>query len=88
VELKFFCKLSLVWHGSFDGMLWSQNRAVKNGNEDDGHKGVSSGELGRIHGQGDTRKRVRGRDGNGSFGRLFGIKFELDFHCRGLEDGQ
>jgi hypothetical protein len=31
-------------------------------------------------------KCVRSRNGNSGFGGLVGIKFKLDFHCRGPEE--
>ncbi len=37
-------------HGSLNGMLWGWTRAVENGNDGDGCKGIGSGELGQIRG--------------------------------------
>jgi hypothetical protein len=44
--------------------------------------GVGSGKLGGIAVFGHTTERVRGYDGHGGASSFFGIKFELDFHCR------
>ncbi len=35
----------------------------------------------------DLAKFIQGRNGNGGFGCLVGIKFELDFHCQGQQKG-
>ena len=44
--------------------------------------GIGSGKLGGIAVFGDMAERIRGCDGHGGASSFFGIKFELDFHCR------
>jgi hypothetical protein len=44
---------------------------------------VGKGKLRVLSAFGDLAKSAQGRDGNGGFGCLVGIKFELDFHCWG-----
>jgi hypothetical protein len=56
---------------------------IENCDDDDQSKCVESIKLGELGDCRDTTASVCGHDGNGGSSSLFGIKFELDFHCWG-----
>jgi hypothetical protein len=69
-------------HGDLVGFCRGRVGAVKNRDDDAQGDGVGSGKLGGIAVFGDTAERVCSCDGRGGVSSFFGIKFELDFHCR------
>ncbi len=66
----------------------SQTGAVKDCNDDNEGNCIGKGKL-RILGEfGDSSESIGSCDGNGGFGRLFGVQFELDFHLRVSKKGR
>ncbi len=61
--------------------------AVEDCNDDDQGDGVDKGKLRVLGTFRNTSKCVGSCKGNGGSGSLIGIKFELDFHCRGEQGG-
>ena len=57
--------------------------AIEDRNDNDQSECISSGELGRFGGFGYAGESVSAGDGHGGFRGFFGVKLELDFHCRG-----
>ncbi len=55
---------------------------VDDRNNDDEGEGVDSSELVGFGAFGDTAEPVRSSNGHSGLGGVFGVKFELDFHCR------
>jgi hypothetical protein len=68
---------------SLGGFCWGRAGAVENCDDDDQSKCIGCSKLGELGACRDTTEPVGGRNGNGGSGSLFGIKFKLDFHCRG-----
>ncbi len=52
-------------------------------NDDDEGEGVDSSKPIGFGAFGDTAEPVRRSDGHSGLGGFFGVKLELDFHCRG-----
>jgi hypothetical protein len=69
-------------HGKLIGFCRGRAGAVKDRDDDNQGNGIVSGKLGGIAVFGDTVERLRGCDGHSGASSFFGIKFELDFHCR------
>ncbi len=69
-------------HGELVGFCRVRVGAVNDCNDDDQGDGVGSSKLGGIAVFGDMVEHVHGCDGHGGASSFFGIKFELDFHCR------
>jgi hypothetical protein len=61
--------------------------AVEDRDDDDQSNGVGKGELRVLGAFGNPSKCIGSTDGNGGFGSLIGIKFELDFHCHEEQGG-
>jgi hypothetical protein len=61
--------------------------AIKDCNDVDEGNHIGKGKL-RVPGAfGDSSKSVGSHDGNGGFGRLVCVQFELDFHFRASKKG-
>ncbi len=54
--------------------------AIKDCNDDDEGNRISKGKLRVLGAFGDSSESVGSHDGNGGFGCLFRVQFELDFH--------
>jgi hypothetical protein len=65
-----------------DGFLWDQAGSVDNCHNDNEGEGVGSSKLVGFGAFRDTAEPVRSYDGHGGLCGFFGVKFELDFHCR------
>ncbi len=65
------------------GRAWD----VEDRDDDNQHKSVGSGELGRVGVYRDTAEDVCVSDGDCGTGGFVSIKLELDFHCRGRWGG-
>ena len=61
--------------------------SVDDPHDDNEGNGVSSGKLVGFGAFGDTAEPIRSCDGYHSLCGFFGIKFELDFHCRAVMSG-
>ena len=61
--------------------------SVDDCNDYDEGKGVGSSKLVELGAFGDTTEPVRSCDGYSSHHSFFGVKFELDFHCRAAMGG-
>ncbi len=62
--------------------------AVKDCNDDNESKCIGKGKLRALGAFGDLCKSVGSCNGNGGFGRLFHVQFELDFHFCASKKGQ
>jgi hypothetical protein len=81
------CQLTPSSRGSNLLGFWSRSGAIEDCNDDNEGNRVDKGKLRVLGAFGDLAEWVQGRDGNGGFGCLAGIKFELDFYCRGHQKG-
>jgi len=70
-------------HGGLRGFFGGWAGAVEDHNDNDQRECVGSSELGGFGGFGDAGESVSAGDCHGGFRGFFGVKLELDFHCRG-----
>ncbi len=68
-------------HG-LDGFAWDRAGSVDDRDDDDEGEGVDSSKLVGFGAFGDTAEPIRHSDGHSGLGGFFGVKLELDFHCR------
>ena len=62
-------------------------RAKEYCNNDDQRKCVGSSKLGEFGAFRDPAEPISSGDGNGGLHGFFGVKLELDFHCRAAMGG-
>ncbi len=76
--------------GRHVGLLCFRGRvgAVKDCNDGDEGNCIGGGKLRVLGAFGDLSMSVGSRDGNGGFGRLFRVKFKLDFHFLASKKGR
>ncbi len=67
-----------------DGFAWDRAGSVDDRADDDEGKGVDSSKLVGFGAFGDTAEPVRHSNGHSGLGGFFGVKLELDFHCRAV----
>ena len=65
-----------------DGFAWDQAGSVDDCDDDDEGEGIDNRELVGFGAFGDMAEPVRRSDGHSGLGGFFGVKLELDFHCR------
>ena len=70
-----------------DGFLWDRAGSVDDRDDDDEGKGVGSSKLVGFGAFGDTAEPVCSCNGHGGLRGFFGVKLELDFHCRAAMGG-
>ncbi len=69
-------------HHDLDGFAWDRAGSVDDCDDDDKGNGVDSSKLVGFGAFGDTAEPVHRSDGHSGLGGFFGVKLELDFHCR------
>ncbi len=74
-------------HHDSDSYSGDQAGSIDDRDNDDEGEGIGSSKLVGFGAFGDTAEPVRSCDGHGGLHCFFGVKLELDFHCRAVMGG-